>query len=484
MFSFIKRNIQKSFLSNDDFFIDINPCNEQQIGEFPITKADEVAATVAKARKHFYDWSSLSRVKRAEYIEKLARVTEREQHALATTICIETGKTLNESNAEVIEAVHMLQVAAATGKTSCGQIYASEFADKDAYVIRKPKGVVGIISPWNFPLAIGSAWCAAPALVEGNTVVHKPSELTPMTAQIMSELYQEVGLGDFYYLIHGNEETGKSLVKSDINCILFTGSAEVGREIRTYCASTKNVTCSCEMGSKSAVVVFADGNFDMALDASIASAFKLSGQRCVSAGRILIERTIYNKFCDAFAGIVKTLKVGDPYNEGVYFGPLISKDALDKVEKYNELSKNETILVHGQRVNRDGYFITPHVYQTEWKDVPYLKEEVFGPHVALVPFDNLDDAIRIYNDTDFGLAVGVITDDFRKMKVCQQRMDAGMVYINGGSCGAESHLPFKGVKCSGYGHASASGTYRAVTDEVAVTISYGEQIKFAQGMNK
>lgn len=484
MFSFLKRSINKSFLSNDDYFIDINPCNEQQIGEFPITKADEVNAVVAKARNSLDHWRSLSRVKRAEYIEKLARVTEREQHALTTTICIETGKSINEANAEVLEAVHMLQVAAATGKESCGQVYASEFAEKDSYVIRKPKGVVAIISPWNFPLAIGSTWCAAPALVEGNVVVHKPSELTPMTAQIMSELYEEVGLSKVYHLIHGNEETGKSLVKSDVNCILFTGSAEVGREIRTYCASTKNVTCSCEMGSKSAVVVFADGDFDMALDASIASAFKLSGQRCVSAGRILIERNIYNKFCDAFADVAKTLKVGDPYNEGVYFGPLISKEAVNKVERYNELSKNEVILVQGNRVNRDGYFITPHVYQTEWKDVPYLKEEVFGPHVALVPFNDLDDAIRIYNDTDFGLAVGVITNDFRRMRICQQRMDAGMVYINGGSCGAESHLPFKGIKSSGYGHASASGTYRAVTDEVAITINYGEQIKFAQGMNK
>jgi aldehyde dehydrogenase (NAD+) len=248
------------------------------------------------------------------------------------------------------------------------------------------------------------------------------------------------------------------------------------------------------------VITFEDGNFDLAVDVSIASAFKLSGQRCVSSGRMLVQRPILEKFINSFVDKCKTLRVGSPFQAKTevdkivskltpqaYYGPQISEEAVAKVQYYNDLTVNDShckILLQGVRPDKDtGNHITPHVYTCEWADKKYLKEEVFGPHVAIIPFDTVDDAIRIYNDTEYGLAVGIVTDNFRTMRKCRDECCAGMVYLNSGTIGAESHAVFGGVKKSGNGWKSAAGTFRAVTDEVAVTVNYQENgVQWAQGM--
>jgi len=383
----------------------------------------------------------------------------------------------------------MCQVAAASGRQSFGEVIASELASKDAYVVRKPKGVVAVISPWNFPLAIGSFWCTAPAIVEGNCVVHKPSEYTPMVAQIAAELYHEAGFPPgVYNLVHGMGDTGKELVQDNhVDCILFTGSAAVGQEIRQHCATTWHKTCSCEMGSKSAVITFKDGNLSLAVDVSVASAFKLSGQRCVSSGRLIVQRDIFDEFKNRFLKKVENVKTGNVFEEeNVLYGPIINSKQLKRVEHFNQLVRlddDAKVLVDGGRLDRDGQFMSPFVYEVEWADKEYLKTEVFGPHVALIPFDTVDDAIRIYNDTDYGLALGVVTESFRTMRKCRDECNTGMLYLNGGSIAAESHLPFGGIKKSGNGWKSAVGTYKAVTEEIAVTTNYEEgALTWAQGM--
>ena len=202
------------------------------------------------------------------------------------------------------------------------------------------------------------------------------------------------------------------------------------------------------MGSKSAVIVFNDADINLAVSASLASSFKLSGQRCVSAGRILVQRDICEAFVEKFMHYVKQIKVGEPFdedgkpNEGVYMGPLINMQQVKRVLTYNNILFNDpeaTVLMHGELPDQRGYFVTPTVYQTEWREALYLQNEVFGPHVAIIPFDDLDDAIRIYNDTDYGLAVGVITNDFKKARACRDRCDYGMCYWNGGSIAAEGN---------------------------------------------
>ena len=470
---------------SESTFDKLDPCTEQELATFKNTTKEEIDAAYECARKAFYEWRSVSRVQRAEYMYNIAKLIEERREKLAGVISLETGKNYNESIAEVNEALHMAQYAFGCGRMPQGEAIASEIPEKDAYMLRKPKGVVAIISPWNFPLAIGAFWCAAPALVEGNTVILKPSEDAPYTSQMAVELYHDAGVPPgVINLIHGDGTVGDYLARKDVDHICFTGSAKVGQHIRRVCADSWHKTCSCEMGSKSAVIVFEDANFELAVSSAVASAFKLSGQRCVSSGRIIVHRDIYDAFADEFARYAKQVIPGDPTNPDSYMGPLINQQQINKVMGYNHMVLEDPkakVLVK-PRYSSPGYFVSPLVYKTEWRNVSYLKNEVFGPHVAIIPFDDISDAVRIYNDTDYGLAVGVVTEDFKKARICRDQCDYGMCYWNGGSIAAESHMAFGGVKKSGNGFPSAARTFRAVTHEVSWTVNHDDTLSFPQGM--
>ena len=470
---------------SESTFDKLDPCTEQELATFKNTTKEEIDAAYECARKAFYEWRSVSRVQRAEYMYNIAKLIEERREKLAGVISLETGKNYNESIAEVNEALHMAQYAFGCGRMPQGEAIASEIPEKDAYMLRKPKGVVAIISPWNFPLAIGAFWCAAPALVEGNTVILKPSEDAPYTSQMAVELYHDAGVPPgVINLIHGDGTVGDYLARKDVDHICFTGSAKVGQHIRRVCADSWHKTCSCEMGSKSAVIVFEDANFELAVSSAVASAFKLSGQRCVSSGRIIVHRDIYDAFADEFARYAKQVIPGDPTNPDSYMGPLINQQQINTVMGYNHmvLEDPEAKVLVKPRYSSPGYFVSPLVYKTEWRNVSYLKNEVFGPHVAIIPFDDISDAVRIYNDTDYGLAVGVVTEDFKKARICRDQCDYGMCYWNGGSIAAESHMAFGGVKKSGNGFPSAARTFRAVTHEVSWTVNHDDTLSFPQGM--
>jgi aldehyde dehydrogenase (NAD+) len=477
--------------SSEETFNNLNPVDEHVAGVWPQSQLSQVDEAVGHARRTLDSWRSLSRVNRCDYLYKVAKIIERERENLAAAISLETGKNYNESIAEVNEALHMAQYAFGSGRTPHGEALASEIAEKDAYMLRKPKGVVAIISPWNFPLAIGAFWCMAPALVEGNTIVIKPSEDAPLSTELAVKIYEEAGIPDgVINLVHGDGVVGDYLAKHDVDHICFTGSAEVGQHIRRVCADSWHKTCSCELGSKSAVIVFDDANFDLAVTASIASSFKLSGQRCVSASRLIVHRSIYDRFCDEYLRYASQIKAGNPFDENghpsndSYMGPLINKQQQDRVVHFNKLvaeDKDTEVLLMGE-ASEVGFFASPTVYKVEWADKPFLKNEVFGPHVAIIPFDTTEEAIEIYNDTDYGLAVGVVTEDFKKARLCRDKCDYGMCYWNGGSIAAESHLGFGGVKKSGNGFPSAARTFRAVTHEVAWTVNHDESLTFPQGM--
>lgn len=466
-----------------------NPCTEEVIGYYPQSTKSVVDAAVSAARNAFHEWRLTSRVYRAECLAKLARAFQAGTEQLTNVIALETGKSLNESRAEVVEALHMIEYAVGKGREATGEMFASEIADRDAYVIRKPKGVVGIISPWNFPCAIMGAWCAAPALLEGNTVVCKPSELTPAVADVIAQLYYSVGFPPgVFNVVYGNGTTGAHLVVADVDHIAFTGSPEAGQHIRQVCANSWHKTCNCEMGSKSAVIVFDDADMDLAVSASVNSALKLSGQRCVSAGRILVQRSVFSRFVDQFVADIDKAEMVDPFKcttHGLSYGPLISLTQRNRVVRFNEMvAQDPDVKVY--RLGRPekgtkGYWLKPTVYSCEWADKPFLKQEVFGPHVALVPFDSVEDAIRIYNDTPYGLSVGVITNNFRTARRMRMECDFGMGYWNGGSIAAESHLPFGGIKKSGMGGASAAGMFDTVVHKVAWSVSHGS-LSFPQGL--
>jgi aldehyde dehydrogenase (NAD+) len=492
----------------DNVYSKVNPSTGKYMGVFPNTGKPEVHDAYLAARSAFNDWRKLSRFVRSDYMYRVAQIIERRREELAKVISWETGKNYNESIAEVNEALHMAQFAFGSGRGPHGEAVSSEIQDKDAYMLRKPKGVIAIVSPFNFPLAIGAYWCAAPALVEGNTVIFKPSEDAPISTELAVQIYEEAGIPrGVINLIHGEGETGDSLIHEDVDHICFTGSAEVGQHVRMVAAESWHKTTSCEMGSKSACIIFDDVESRLATESAVASAFKLSGQRCVSSGRMIVQRTIYEEFARRFAEEAEKLKTGNPFdinmgscgtpasicweeytpNKENYYGPIINQQGIDKIESYNDMVRVDPkaqILLDGKRIEelRPGYFMSPMVYKTEWRDVPYLKNEVFGPHVSIIPFDTIEEAIRIYNDTDYGLAVGVLTNDFRKARIMRDECDAGMIYWNGGSIAAESHLSFGGVKKSGNGFPSAARTYRAVTHEVSWTVNHADRLTFPQGM--
>jgi aldehyde dehydrogenase (NAD+) len=462
------------------------------LGLYPRGTPSDVHRAVGAARNAFLPWRRTSRIKRGDLFDNLASLIKGNLDELADILARESGKIRDEARAEVVEGLHMVQYVFGTARQPYGHAIASEIEAKDLYERRKPRGVVAVITPWNFPFAV-PLWMLAPSLLEGNTVVFKPSEETPQIGQRLVELFVEAGFPPgTVNLVHGlGEEVGDALARHpDVDVVCFTGSYQVGSHIRRLAAESDHKTCACEMGSKSAVIVCEDANLDLAVQAALLSGFKTTGQRCVSAGRMLVHEKLIDRFAAAMADRARQLKFADPFASGAFAGPLINQAAVEKVSMYNDLAKTEgaTILVDGGRMtdleHAGGYFMSPFVYRQEHKPgVRTVREEVFGPHVAIVPFRDDDHAISIYNDTPYGLSMAVITEDYRRWRVFRDECDYGMGYVNLPCIGAEVHLPFGGVKRSGNGQPSAAALVDAVTHRTAFTVNHGREIAMAQGMS-
>jgi aldehyde dehydrogenase (NAD+) len=479
--------------STGETFISVNPADHREVlGTFPMSGSSDVDRAVGAARDAFPGWRSLSRIRRGEYLDAFAQLVKRDAEELARLVARECGKGINESRADVIEGLHMVQFQFGRSRMPYGEVLASEIPEKDSLVLRKPKGVVACIAPWNFPFAI-PLWLVASALIEGNTVVFKPAEETALVGQRIVQYFEEAWLPPgVLNLVQGyGEETGWPLVNHpQVDVVLFTGSYEVGSRIKQACAQAPNKMAACEMGGKNAVIVFDDADLDIAVNAAILSAFKTTGQRCVSASRLIVQEGVLDRFTRAFLDMARRLKIGNPLDEGVFMGPLITPDAVEKVLRYNELARMEgvQVLLEGGRLTGPAYdrgnFLSPFVYQTEHN--PHsrvLREEVFGPHVAIIPFKTTEDAFRIYNDSDYGFALAVITEDYRKIRMTREECEFGVGYVNLPTIGAEVHLPFGGVKRSGTGLPSAAALIDVVTHKVSWTVNHASEIKLAQGLS-
>ena len=465
----------------------------ETIGVFPLGTKTEADEAVAAARQAFPAWRRTSRILRAELFDKLAQIVKRETDALAHLMAHECGKVITECRAEVIEGLHMIQYVFGTGRMPMGDVLSSEIAEKDAFMRRKPWGVAAVITPWNFPFAV-PLWMLGPSLVEGNTVVFKPSEDTPAVGQRIVELFEEAGFPPgIINLVHGEGEAGEALVKNPgVNCVLFTGSYDVGKRIAEISAGFHDRIVASETGSKSAVIICEDAKLDLAVTSGIISAFKTSGQRCVSAGRLLVHEKMIDAYAEKLVAVAKRLKIGNPLDANNFTGPLINMAAVEKVERYNALAKEEgaEILLQGVRLpspsgrgEENGCFLSPTIYRIpHGPKVRCIREEVFGPHLALIPFKDNEEAARIYNDTDYGLSMAVITESYRTMRYFRDECEYGMGYVNLPCIGAEVHLPFGGVKKSGNGHPSAAALVDAVTHKTAWTVNHAEEVKMAQGL--
>lgn len=471
-------------------FASTSPANlDEVVGTFPLATAAEAADAVRAARDAFPTWRRTSRILRAECFDRLAQLIKRDTDSLATLMARECGKNIAECRAEVIEGLHMVQYVFGVGRQGhFGEVIASEIPEKDAFTRRKPWGVVAVITPWNFPFAV-PLWMLGPSLLEGNTCVFKPSEETPAVGQRLVELFVEAGFpAGTVNLLHGDGTAGEAIVRNPgVNVVCFTGSYEVGRRIQEISASLPDRIVAAEMGGKNAVIVCEDARFDLAVNAGILSAFKTTGQRCVSASRILVHESLATKYAAEFAAAAKRLKFGDPLDASCFAGPLINRAAEDKVNKYNAIAVKEAekVIAPGGPVPGlgRGCFLGPFAYVMPYSPQSVvLKDEVFGPHVAIVPFKTDEEAAAIYNATEYGLSMAVITESYRRMRFFRDECEYGMGYVNLPCIGAEVHLPFGGVKKSGNGHPSAAALVDAVTHRTAFTVNHDTEIRMAQGL--
>jgi aldehyde dehydrogenase (NAD+) len=474
-------------------FSSINPADTDDVlGEFPASTAREADQAVQAARNAFPEWRKRSRIQRSEFIDAFAQLAKARTADLARLLARESGKCLSEARADILEGIHMAQFTAGRARMPYGEVIASEIPEKDAFMLRKPKGVVAAISQWNFPFAI-PLWLILPSLLEGNTVVFKPASDTPLMGQKIVELFEEASLPPGVLNLvqgHGGEAGWPLVEHPDVDVILFTGSSEVGSKIKQAIAGDFRKFAVCEMGGKNAIAVFEDADVQLAASAAVTSAFRTSGQRCSAASRLLVHERLLKPFTQAFLEMTSHMRIGDPQDEKTFMGPVINEGAVKKVLGYNALAKREgaKVLLDGRRMSGRGYdrgfFLSPFVYQMRHTETSRcLREEVFGPHVAIIPFKSLDEAIAIYNDTDYGFILSVITNNYRITREMRERCDFGVGYVNLPTIGAEVHLPFGGLKKSGTGLPSASTLIDAVTHRVAWTVNHAREIKLAQGLS-
>jgi aldehyde dehydrogenase (NAD+) len=476
-----------------NWFESRNPAHPGQvIGLFPESGPTDIDEAVSAANRAFKAWRSLGLVKRAEYLLRVAELMERDIDALGRLLAQEAGKQINEARADVVEAIHTAQYAFAFGHIGqYGRVMGDEVPTKRCYEILEPRGVVVAITPWNFPVAL-PFWLTGLSLVLGNCVILKPSEYTPMCGARIGGYFEKAGIppGVFQVVQGAGETAGAPLVSHpETHVVLFTGSYEVGLKIKMEVARHAHKVCTIETGGKNAVLVMADANLDMAVTASVLSAFKTSGQRCVTAGRLIVDETVVSKFRELFVETARRVKVGDPMDEQAFYGTMINPQGVEKGRLFNDLARNEGFEILLDRNNEppptpDGYWLRPFVYTGEWRNTSRaLTEEAFSPNVSIVPVGGLEEAVAVYNDTRYGLSGSIITEDYRKAKYAEEHMECGIFYWNLPCIGAGVRLPFGGVKQSGNLIPSAAGLIPVLTHPKAVTHNLDTKIVMAQGLS-
>ncbi|NHN49953.1 aldehyde dehydrogenase family protein [Halostella sp. JP-L12] len=473
-----------------------NPATGESLGEFQRGTEADVDRAMAAANDAFEEWRELSRIDRAEYLWDIYHELRDRHEELGEVVTKECGKEISEGKADVTEAWHMVEWAAGDARHPKGDVVPSEIPAKDAYMRRKPRGVVGCITPWNFPVAI-PFWHMAVSLVEGNTVVWKPAEQTPWCGQIIAEMFEDAGIPDgVFNMVQGFGDAGNAIVEDDrTDTVLFTGSAEVGHGIADKVGGEPGKLAACEMGGKNGIVITEEADLDVAVHSAVMSSFKTTGQRCVSSERLIVHTDVYDEFKERFVEIAEQVAVGDPIDEDTFMGPAIEAQHVEKIHKHNELARKEgaNVLVDRAELgdeeipdgHEDGHWVGPFVYEIDYDtDLRCLKEEVFGPHVALVEYEgDIERAVDIHNDTPYGLAGAIISEDYRQINYYRDNAEVGLAYGNLPCIGAEVQLPFGGVKKSGNGYPSAREVIEAVTERTAWTLNNSKDIEMAQGLS-
>ncbi|MGG0656190.1 aldehyde dehydrogenase family protein [Rummeliibacillus pycnus] len=475
-------------LENEKNVSVFNPANGQELAMVPMASKDLVHEAVVIAKEAQKDWALVPAPKRADYLYAIGlKMKEKKEH-LAQVLTKEMGKVIEEARGEVQEGIDMAFYMAGEGRRLFGETTPSELSNKFAMSVRSPIGVVGLITPWNFPVAIAT-WKSFPAIVAGNTVVWKPATETPMMAYEMAKIFDEVGLpkGVANVVFGSGSDVGTALIEHpDVKVISFTGSTATGRKVAELGGHhLKKV--SLEMGGKNAVIIMDDADLDLAVEGVLWSAFGTAGQRCTACSRVIVHKDIKEELEKRLLNAMEQLTIGDGLDESVKIGPVINKTALYKINSYVEIGQQEGAkLLTGGKILKDppfdqGYFYEPTLFTDVAPDARIAQEEIFGPVVSLISISSLEEAIEVNNSVQYGLSSSIFTKDINKAFQAQRDLDTGIVYVNAGTTGAEIHLPFGGTKGTGNGHRdSGIAALDVYTEWKSIYIDYSGKLQRAQ----
>jgi alpha-ketoglutaric semialdehyde dehydrogenase len=436
----------------------IDPATGEAIGKVVLSGTAEAEAAVAAARAAFPAWRALPAPKRGEILFRAATILRSRKDEVARALSREEGKSLADATGEVLRAGNCLEFSAGEGRRMFGQTIPSELPHNVIYTQRVPLGVVALVTPWNFPLAI-PAWKAAAALVCGNTIVFKPASITPHCAQLLTEILLEAGLSEHkgvWNVVFGpGGAIGDALVTHpDVAAVSFTGSNEIGQRLYGLGAQHKKKV-QCEMGGKNAVIVLEDADLDLAAAATVQGAFYSTGQRCTATSRAIVSRAVAKQYLDLVLEKARALKVGPGLEPGVQVGPVVDKHQLSTVLSYIEIGKKEADLrLGGERLGgalEKGLFIAPTVFSGVKAEHRIAKEEIFGPVLSVLEVEDFDEAVEVTNNALYGLTSSIYTSDVNRVFRYLDRVETGILHINSPTVGGEAQVPFGGLKDTGVG---------------------------------
>ncbi len=436
-----------------------NPANTDEILCYaPLSTRDEVKAAIAAAKEAFPKWKNTPAPVRGKLMFKAMTLVQEHIDELAVILTKEEGKILREAKGEIMRAINIMEFTAGEGRRMRGSTIPSELPNTFIYTIRQPLGPMGLITPWNFPVAI-PIWKIAPALVAGNTVVFKAASLTPLTAVKIVELFEQAGfpVGVLNLVFGSGSVVGDEIVNHpDIHGISFTGSNDVGCALYTQ-ASKRGIRVQCEMGGKNPLVILADADLPLAVEGAIGGGLGSTGQRCTAASRVIIEDSVYDKFTELLLKRLENYKVGDGMDSTVDMGPSVDESQMNTVLEYIEIGKKDgaKLLKGGKRLTEGafakGFFVEPTIFGEVTPNMRIAQEEIFGPVIALIRAKNFDDAVEIANGVKFGLSASLYSQDIAKIMRFAEMSEVGKVHINSPTIGGEAQAPFGGSKATGIG---------------------------------
>ncbi|AYC28672.1 aldehyde dehydrogenase family protein [Paenisporosarcina cavernae] len=471
-----------------EFAAVLNPATGEELAQVPLSTNEEVESAVSAAKKAQKEWALVPAPKRADYLYEVARIMKEKKEHLAQVLTKEMGKVIEEGRGEVQEGIDMAYYMAGEGRRLFGETTPSELANKFAMSVRAPIGVVGLITPWNFPVAIAT-WKSFPAIVAGNTFLWKPATETPMMAYEMAKVFEEAGLppGVANIVFGSGSTVGTAMIEHpDVKVISFTGSTETGKSVAEL-GGRHLKKVSLEMGGKNAVIVMDDADLDLAVEGILWSAFGTAGQRCTACSRVIVHKDVKKELEQKLLTAMEGLTIGNGLDESVKIGPVINEKAMEKIASYIEVGKSEgatllaggTSLTDGELAN--GQYFAPTLFSDVKWDSRLAQEEIFGPVVSLIEVNSLEEAIEVNNSVKYGLSSSIFSRDVNKVFRAVRDLDTGIVYVNAGTTGAEIHLPFGGTKGTGNGHRdSGVAALDVYTEWKSVYIDYSGKLQRAQ----